>query len=107
MNNVFFLKMKNGEDVLTMIDSKSIDGQSIKIKNPISIHFDVYNSMHVKPWLHLTDEESVNISTDNILFLTNASKEATNSYKYFMNKLEEVTNEDTINTSMFQSNSIH
>jgi hypothetical protein len=107
MYNVFFVKMKNGEDVLTMIDSKSIDGKSIKIKNPISIHFDVYNSMSVKPWLHLTDEESVNISTDNILFLTNASKEATDSYKYFMNKLEEMTNEYKFNTTMIQNNSIH
>lgn len=81
------VKMKNGEDLLGYLANQSND--KFEIVTPISVVIDPTYGMFAKSWLMLSELNSVWITSDSVLFYSQASKKATEYYDEFMHRVSE------------------
>jgi len=81
------VKLKNGEDLLTF-GSLSKNKETIQLTSPISMDLDPELGIFAKTWLMYSDADTVNIPTEQVMFVNPASLKAIQYYNDFTDKLQ-------------------
>jgi len=84
---LFHVKMNNGDDILAYVRDASTG--HTELHAPIIVIVDPHLGLFAKSWLLLSDSNSVEVKTDNIIFASKASKKAIDYYEEFMHRIHE------------------
>jgi|TARA_R110000765_G_scaffold206934_2_gene312013 hypothetical protein len=86
------IKMSNGEDLIA--NSVSEDETDLIIENPVQVRIHPIHGFFAKSWMLLSDENTVSLNKNDILFSGKANEKATEYYDTFVSRLEELQSED-------------
>lgn len=86
------IKMSNGEDLIA--NSVSEDETDLIIENPVQVRIHPIHGFFAKSWMLLSDENTVSLNKNDILFSGKANEKATEYYDTFVSRLEKLQSED-------------
>ncbi len=100
MVNIVNVKLKNGTDILSILQSDQ--ELFVLLENPVQIETDPEHGFYAKSWLLLSEVNVVTVSKSDVFYIHEASDKAIGYYESFLERMaykkpedseEEFTNE--------------
>lgn len=93
MANIVNVKLKNGTDILSILQS---DQETfVLLENPVQIEADPENGFYAKSWLLLSENNIVTVSKSDIFYIHQASDKAIGYYESFLERMSYKKSEDS------------
>jgi len=82
------IKLDNGEDLLAK-GTVNKQQKTVELHHPITVTVDPDFGLFAKSWMLLSESNSISLSTNKIIYVTNANANAVSYYKQFFDSLAE------------------